>query len=318
MENTMTLTADKVTLRSPEHLVANIPNLLGFTPTDSLIAVWLKDGHILVTQRADQGPALDDLDALFGPMYQHDPDEVILVLWGGEWSAVQADQLIEHARTLCTVRDALWVNQNDDTFGSVMCRDFECCPPGGKPIRPELVEGMLAGDPGPLSHRETLVDETKPVGTERMKALTKRGEAREAWRDKAIDNAIILFENVTPASERDLVKVGRSLHDIRVRDTLLWYANGLEDIEAKRHAYELAASVARVMHPEDATPALTIASILAWVTGDGARANVAIDHADHDYSLAGLVRMSLQSGLPPTEWAAAMSHLTFPTVRHGK
>ena len=44
---------DALTLRSPDALVAAVPYLLGFWPTDSAVVVWLRGGRIMLTQRLD-------------------------------------------------------------------------------------------------------------------------------------------------------------------------------------------------------------------------------------------------------------------------
>jgi len=148
-----------------------------------------------------------------------------------------------------------------------------------------------------------------------MKPLDPHGI--EGWRDKAIDRVIRMWLDRDDYADKTLVKVGRSLHDIRVRDTILWMSADLTP-EEKREAYHLISKVCRLMHPLDAAPALSVAAILAWTSGDGARGNIACDFAlrcDSDYSLAQLVSVSLAAGLPPQAWVESMNSLTFDDVR---
>lgn len=315
----MTLTkeaASSISLRSPGALVACTPYLVGFTPTDSVVVVWLKDGAILVTQRANLAEALADPEGLYAPLRRHQPDEAIIMFWGPK-EAQQDDilSLIEYGKADVTVRDALWVN--GDRWGSYECSDSECCPPTGHPIDHTLAADVASVSPEPVSHRETLHAELQPLGTERMKLLDPH--SIEGWRDKAIDRVIRMWLDRDHYADRTLVKVGRSLHDIRVRDSILWMAASLTP-EEKREAYHLVAGVCRVMHPLDSAPVLTTAAVLAWLSGDGARANVAVDYAlriDPDYSLAHLISTTLSAGMPPTAWVESMDGLSFDDVRHG-
>jgi hypothetical protein len=320
----MTLTAERaaVTLRGPATLVASIPTLLGFVPDQSVIAVWLKDGTILVTQRADLDPCLADPNSFFAPMRKHQPDELILVIWSDrspdedpQFFDEKVEAFVEYAKADVEVRDALWVHRG--AWGSLVCNDPACCPPGGREIDYSLAPEL--GKEAPLSHRETLLSECKPGGTTLMKPLDPHGI--EGWRDKSIDRLLEVWAEDGFESDKHLTRAGRALHDVRVRDTILWYATTSLSPEEMSRAYDLVSCVARAMHPSDAAPACTIAAILAWQSGDGARANIALDYAlvsDPGYSLAQLVQHSLSVGLPPSAWQDSMSGLTFDDVRKGK
>jgi hypothetical protein len=254
-------------------------------------------------------------------MRQHDPDEVILSFWSDrspEDDPQHFDDMVEafitYGQADTHVRDAMWVHRG--AWGSLICDDPSCCPPGGREIDWTLAPDLGKGDP--LSHRETLLAECKPEGTVEMKPLDPHGI--EGWRDKSIDRMLEAWAEDGFESDKHLVRAGRALHDIRVRDTILWYATTGLTTEEMMRAYELASCVARAMHPKDAAPACTIAAILAWQAGDGARANIANDYAiasDPGYSLALLVHQSLSCGLPPGAWLDSMNGLTYDDVRHG-
>jgi hypothetical protein len=80
------------------------------------------------------------------------------------------------------------------------------------------------------------------------------------------------------------------------------------------------ADLVRCAPPGQVAPAATVLAIAQWNSGDGARANVALDRAqadDPDYSLAHLVGTALRSGLPPSTWAASLADLDRDTCRHG-
>jgi hypothetical protein len=93
------------------------------------------------------------------------------------------------------------------------------------------------------------------------------------------------------------------LRDWRVRDRALELALGPEPLAAEALWSEC---TRRAASPLDAAPA-TLLAVSAWLRGDGAMANVALERAldsDPDYALAQLLRAALESCLAPSELRA--------------
>lgn len=315
------MSVDTAVLRSPGDLVANVPYLVGFYPNESIVAVWLKDGHVLVTQRADIEPSLNNPIEFISPILKHDPDEVVVIGYG-DASSTELLEFVATARLHApelTIRDVLWVR--DGRWGSFMCTDPDCCPPEGKEIDPGLASELIVLGSAPVADRESIKAELEPQGTVRMKAVPKT--KLEHWRDQSIEAFQTVVstwgEGYSPDDVGVLRQIGRALHDIRVRDTILWDVNKMT-VEEKNAAYDVIRSICVAMHPNDAAPACSLAAVCAWTTGDGARANVALDFsyaADPEYSLAVLLRTSLDAGLPPAAWSDSMASLSRADVRHG-
>ena len=103
-----------------------------------------------------------------------------------------------------------------------------------------------------------------------------------------------------------------------MRDTVLWdLAQGRGDttVVAARLA-----DVVRCAPDGRVAPAATVLSIQHWTAGDGARANVALDRAlseTPDYSLGGLVKTSLTTGMPPSTWRDLMRTVPRDVCRTG-
>ena len=312
---------DRIAISSPATFVASLPYMVGFTPDESVVACWIKDDRVLVTQRADLMDSLMQPAAFTAPALRHQPDRVILAFYhhGGPDDPQHYDDRVEafysYVQADLEVVDALWVD--GDTYGSLICNDPECGPPEGRKIDPSLAAEFVLAGSAPASHRETLTTEAKPTGTARRIERPADSDI-EVWRDESIALALDVYWEGR-WSDSDLIALGSALFDVRVRDTLLWEATQV-DRESLRVVYEYACTVARAMHPEDAAPACSVAAIVAWVMGDGARANIAVGYAleaDPDYSLARLVDVSLRSGLPPQAWADSMRALTYKDCRHG-
>jgi hypothetical protein len=122
-----------------------------------------------------------------------------------------------------------------------------------------------------------------------------------------------------PLTPHQIAKVAVGLGDVRVRDTALW-DQMQPGVDRDAVAANLA-SMVRLAPDGHVAPAATVLAICHWTSGDGARANVALEHAladDPDYSLAGLVSASLRSGLPPKAWSDSLAGLSRDVCRHGE
>ncbi len=169
-------------LSSPDHLVASLPYLLGFTPCESLVIVWMKQGRLLLTQRVDLPPSDGSVDleqfasALVRPLLPHSPSEAIVVVVGdvapdvadhelpaspAEPVGAVADRAVLDLpcgdalpmRDLVTavgrVLGEMTVAVKDalyverDRFGSFLCEDT-CCPAGGRNVDPVVANAVGA------------------------------------------------------------------------------------------------------------------------------------------------------------------------------
>jgi hypothetical protein len=302
-----------VVMRTPATLVANIPAMVGFEPRESLVAVWLKDGSVMVTQRADLDEALEHGPREYArDVLRNDPDAVVLVVYSDFVDSDRIEAFWSYLQADLEVRDVLQVS--DGEWSSLMCHDPKCgC---GGTVDPSLVAPELDR---PIAHdRAALIIEVEPQGSEPMKPLKPHGI--DGWRDKWITRGIDAFLNDGFESVKQARGMSRALHDIRVRDSLLWHLSQLTPEETLR-AYGLFAAACRVTHPDDAAPVATCAALAAWLSGDGARANVAADVArvaDPNYSMLHLIHVALTAAMPPTSWRDAMRDLTFDDCRYGK
>ena len=243
------------------------------------------------------------------------------------------------------IRDALYTDGT--SRWSYGCDTPSCCPPTGRVI-PEKVRTLVAAEfalagSAIVESREALAAEVAPadpaaraqVAEQVLAAEQARDDAlaaartgptatggpsraREDWRDQSITQ-IAAVTSGAPAGAREIARVAVGLGDIRVRDTVLW-----DLMQPTADTSAAIASLAKTVRhaPEGhVAPAATVLAICHWTTGDGARANVALQRADDDdpdYSLAALVRTSLSTGLPPQTWRDALAGLTRDTCRHGE
>ena len=340
-------TPHRLTLSSPDALLAAIPHLLGFPPRDSVVLVGLAaDGggreSIQLTQRFDR-PS-DDLPGeelariarkVAAPMRACGSSSVIVAVFADERPTEQG--LLPSTAFVDELVDALdeggvWVSDSLYTDGAARwsygCENPSCCPTAGAPIADELrtmVAAEFAGAGAAMaSSRQALAGEVAadPARIEQVAAhLHARLQAAsgdlEGWRDEAIEQIARLRSDPSPSPEA-LGAVVAGLRDVRVRDTALW--DLAMDPDASGNVVSGLTMAVRSAPPGHVAPVATVLAIQHWTRGDGARANACLDRAgvdDPDYSLAAMTGASMSSGLPPSSWADVMGQLDRAACRHG-
>lgn len=328
--------ADTLVLTSPDALVSALPYLIGFPPVESAVLLWLRTGRLLLTQRMDLPQDDAEIEPWLGAMWSHvaadEAGELVIVMATGRSDAADLAAVVRAVaddRGLA-VRDALVLNGG--RWRSVLCTDPDCCDPAGQMVDPAVADRVAAEFTGagvsPLPTRDALVrelgedtDGTAKVAKVLASGPVPRGRAREQWRDEVIGefSARLVIERVDLDAEGAAALIG-GLEDVRVRDTVLWDLSQA-DLASRYRALDLLSACVRWAPPGSVAPVATCAAVAAWLVGDGARAQIALERAvaeRADYSLALLVDHSIRVGLPPTAWGEAMTRLSRDECRHGR
>ncbi|HEU5157270.1 MAG TPA: DUF4192 domain-containing protein [Streptosporangiaceae bacterium] len=306
-------------LRSPHDVIAAVPYLLGFHPADSLVAIGSERSLGGCALRLDL-PADEHLDAaaeqIAALLDANGFSHVVLVGYGG---AERVGPIMAAARVALDLRgvevlEALRVA--DGRFWSCSCAVPGCCPPEGTPYdigtSAIAAQATLAGRVA-LPGRGELARSVAPVGgaaRESMRLATERAIERRVRRmfqcggDRMLFEARMAADGVAHA--RDLLRRGGPLTDdevawlgvvlthLRVRDEALVHTDS-EGLDLWRDVLR------RVETPFAAAPAC-LTAYAAYLSGDGALANVALDRAveaDPTYSMAALLRDIMLTGVPP-------------------
>lgn len=337
---------ERLTLSSPDALLAAVPHLLGFPPRDSVVLVGLGPDQagresIRLTQRFDL-PASDirseDLRALAeaatAPMVASGSTTVIITVFGdgerGDRGLVASTELVDRLVEALdddgvSIKDALFTD--GVSRWSYGCENPSCCPSEGMPIPDELrtmVAAEFAGVGAAMSpSRQALVDETAsdPARVAEVAPLVARASADESdlevWRDDAIER-ILESRHSPSASDEHAAQIIAGLADVRVRDTVLWEL--AHDNAGQDGVVSAMTTALRGAPSGHVAPVATCLAIQHWTRGDGARANVCLDRAfqdDPEYSLAGMVSTAVGRGLPPSSWTDVMRQLDRDACRLG-
>jgi hypothetical protein len=311
-----------VELRSTDDLLAAVPYLLGFHPRNSLVLVWVRDSLVVVTQRIDL--AESQSQSLIGQELAETAKpsnvrEVIVVAFTSTFDDAQAASLREVVQGLrssgATVLEAVHCHEGE--WSSVL-QGSEGTP--RVPVRADT--GRIAADFAlhgrwVYADRSLLVAEFAADPTlvrlvaDEMSTAPLQGPEGGA---EFLADCWTLWQ--TPLqSDVDPGEVARYLHlihDIGLRDTLIWMLARCRDDELA-HAAAWMRRALQGATEQFVAPAATMSALASWLCGDGARALSGLaraSEADSSYTLALLLSRALGSGMPPGDWRESVTRLT--------
>lgn len=316
-----------VGLRNPGEVVAAIPGLLGYRPARSVVLVLLGGSRrrIELTMRVDL-PAGGGAErwtavaaALSPGVAASGAAEGVLVLVDADRAA--GLEAVEHIGPVLldlgvSLADALVTL--DGRYGSVLCADLTCCPSEGRPIPRGSAVAAAAVVAGRVIHdtREDLGAEISPPDSRRCTAADEvatqmAAAVQHGTLDLSIDGVDELLDRAcATAVDGELpldqavglaVMVGVG----EVRDQA--YVHVVDAAERHRAVW---AAVCRQVPERLSTVPLVLFALSAYLMGDGAVANVALDRAlrvDQWHPSVQLLGDLLAAGVPPLAIRAALT-----------
>jgi hypothetical protein len=298
-----TITAGSIT-----DLLTIVPSLIGFAPADSVVIVGLKpSGQVHVTLRYDLPDEEGQLAALARHAVSVLTDAGVSTLVAVIYGAADVGNPVAEALKIVslitgmTIRDILRVA--DDRYWSYSCDDESCCPADGTPF---TVGALPAGlDVPVLADRDQLAASIAPVTgdvAEAMRQATQR-EARHCDPGTglaAVQQLIAGYRDGRNEVSADMTAIATvALRSLRVRDD----AWSRMDPEHRAAHIRLWADMTRMAQPGCVAGPASLLAFVAWQSGNGALANVALDRAladDPAYSMAQLLRQVITAGAPPS------------------
>ncbi|MGC5054944.1 DUF4192 domain-containing protein [Micromonospora sp. DT48] len=325
----------QLSITTHNDLVVVVPYLVGFTPTDSLVVVVLDGRQVRFAARLDL-PHLSELSELAVPaaqgatMIARHGSAAYLVGYGPADRVAPAATLLTTALTTAGV-DVLEVLRIGDGRYWCLCGDTGCADgvaydPAASRIAAEAVYRGLA----PLPDRTTLESLITPISgaeRDRMRATTTTALHRltDMLATETSATARTAPEHVVRAGIAAVQQAyesaarGETLPD----DDVAWLTAVLMVPEIRDHAWitgdgsdaqrRLWIDVTRRAMPATSAAPACLLAITAYLAGDGAMANIAVNralHANPDYHLAHLLGHAMQAGVSPQQWRAATTGTT--------
>ncbi len=322
---------------SPAALLRLVPHLLGFVPEASLvvIGVALPRDRIRVTLRYDlPDPPEPDLAAeiaahALGVLSAQRLTAAVAVGYGPEPLVAPVAREVREAAWQAGIDLKEFLRVADGRYWSYVCGNEKCCPAEGVPFDataadPAEAEALAAVGDRVLAGRAAVAARVAPLGgiaAESMRQATRRAEqhvarllakvrksarlgaARQmiAAEGLAAVGAIIARyrDGGRFTTDDEIARITVALRDLRVRDDA-WAR--MDPGHSGAHQ-RLWTDVVRRAQPGYVAAPGALLAFVAWQSGEGALANVALDRAladDSRYSMALLLRQVITAGAPPS------------------
>lgn len=309
----------------PADLAAAVPQLLGYHPTNSVIAMALcgprhRVGftmrHDLLPQRYDR-----DVAAEVARRMKHAGARAVLVFLFVDADAPHFDSELPRHTLIAGIRAKLTVPVTEallvvgDRTWSYLCEDRECCPPEGRSVRSDspgalaLAAANAIRGNAVLADREALMATAAPLGgvaAESMQQAFDRVASAMDPTDVVDEMTSIVFldglaeryaEPPAALEHDEAAELALRLHAWPFRDHLLGRIAQGDDV-----AMSIVADLVKLAQPPWDAPAAAVFAMASYFRGDGALAITAAERAaisDPDYSLARLVLDAVEGQVDP-------------------
>jgi hypothetical protein len=321
---------------SPAALLRLVPHLLGFMPEASLIVIGVAPprDRIRVTLRYDlPDPPEPDLVAeiaahALGVLSAQRLTAAVAVGYGPEALVTPVARELREAARQAAIDVGEFLRVQDGRYWSYVCGNEKCCPAAGVPFDaaaadPAEAEALAAVGDRVLAGRAAVAARVAPLGgiaRESMRQATRRAEQHIAQllarvrRSGRLGAArqMIAAEGLAAVgamiaryrdggrftSDDEIARITVALRDLRVRDDA-WAR--MDPSHSAAHQ-RLWTDVVRRAQPGYVPAPAALLAFVAWQSGDGALANVALDRVladDPRYSMALLLRQVITAGAPP-------------------
>ena len=314
-------------IKSPAELVAAVPYLLGFHPSDSVTVVAFRRGRVLFAGRHDLPPSdgtEEDAQGaaahLAAVVAREDADAAVVIGYG---EAIRVTPAVLRAaealrRAAVPVFEVLRVTGG--RFWSYLCDGDDGCPEDGSPCPPEhsaiAAAATYAGHVA-LPDRQALVAQLAPVtGSARAAMVAATARARDRLselldRDRDEASLARMLRRAGRTAVREAERRHRSGGRLR-DDEVAWLGVVLLEVAVRDYAWEriglqdwhiaLWTDVLRRVEPAYVPAPASLLCFAAWRAGHGAMAWAAVERAlaqDGEYSMAQTLHEILTFAVSP-------------------
>jgi hypothetical protein len=321
----------RIRIGSPASLLAVVPVLLGFEPDNSMVVIGIEEpgAEVKLTLRYDlPDPGLAPAVAghAMSVLTAQRIQTAVAVGYGPEHLVSPVAAALRECAPTTGVTVTELLRTENQRYWSYVCKDPACCPPEGKPfdVRDHpAARAMAAESARVLASRDALAATVAPVtgaAAEQMRLATKQAEeqvaraiARAARSGRkasvrrliatvglpAVSEGIRRYRGGRRLEPEEAAWLTVVLRDLRVRDDA-WARMRPEHREAHTRLWT---DLTRLAQPGYVCAPAALLGFVAWQSGNGALANVALDRAldeDPHYSMAVLLRQAIDSGAPPS------------------
>lgn len=318
----------RLKLRSPDDILAAAPYLLGFHPSDSLVALgvrgrWLRF-HVRGDLPADGDEAtIEPLADHYAALFQRQRiDGVVLIGYGSPDRVDRCLAAIGAAMRHRGIEVLDLLRVHDGRYRSLHCASVECCPAEGwrfdvsrsavaasatvaglvaLPDREAVVRSLA----GPEGAALVAIERATDSAGARFVRLADAGDVADAAMTTgrvALDEAVERYRAGDRLADEEVAWLSLLLQLLPVRDEA-WLRIDRDGVAGREVHERLWVDLVRRCDPALVPPVAMLLAYLTWRAGDGLRASIAVDRAlavDPNYSGALLMAEILNRGLPPS------------------
>jgi Domain of unknown function (DUF4192) len=323
----------RVRIGSPASLLAVVPGLLGFEPGNSIVVVGTESPGraVRVTLRYDvPDPRRPSAAAALAGhavsvLAAQGVTTAVAVGYGSDAAVSPVAAALRERAGEAGVTLTEVLRAEGQRYWSYVCADPACCPPEGTPydVTGHPAARALAAAGGQvLAGREELSASLAPAGGQlgaAMRRATSKAHAQVTRCVTRLDReglqvtAARLTGALGPVAVRDAIRRYRDGEQVGTEHAA-WLTIALRQLRVRDDAWarmepghriahlRLWTDLTRLARPGYVAAPAALLAFVAWQSGDGALANVALDRALADnprYSMALLLREALDSGAPP-------------------
>ncbi len=318
------------TVKTPHDLIAAVPFLIGYHPSNSLVLISVKADALEMAMRIDFpiNPPTETYQLLATHLKRENGEAALLIAYEPE-GVTSGEEVLQNAAQAISdseipIREMMLIRAGK--WRSLLCSDANCCPPEGNLIEDFqssriTAEQVANGKLLPFANSEGLTHSISQLkiasdGQWQRKVIAYRIDPEDAdlnskQRDgaEAVLKLAGLYSKNGSCDDQDLkAKVLGRLSDIQVRD----FALGSHDAESLNTYWVMWRHLLQIAPPQFIAPVASLFAAIAYENGEGALAHRALDRAladQSDYSLARLLRRVFSSGWPPSGFAQLRSEL---------
>lgn len=294
-------------------LIAAIPSMLGFHPADSFLVVTIRDSLIGLTVRVDLPPP--ELHAavigrVMRPVQQSHAEHVVVMVVCADRDPAHGDLMRRTVSTMdgagVPVLHALWTPAAIGGAPWHCSLHDHCEGEVPDPAGTECAAAMAMAGLVTFDSRDDLARLLEPTDVAHMVRLSGLldGATRSDRTPSAEHLAVVraaVESGALPSSDEEFVRLALALSDHRVRDACLNFAL---DTTLRPAAEKLWLELARCLPPPERAEAASMLAVSAYLRGDGALTNVAIEQARRSqpgHILAGLLQGAIDYGVSPAQ-----------------
>ncbi|MFC4913406.1 DUF4192 domain-containing protein [Actinomadura gamaensis] len=314
----MTNASTRLVIRTPDDAIAAVPYLLGFHPSDSLVVLGFDGPESTCAVRVDlpddPSATREAAERIATVIGRNGFRKALIVGYGDPAKVTAAASATWESLAAADVRTVEAMRVADGRWWSLTCLE-RCCPPEGRPFDTSTTElaarAAYAGHTA-LPNRDDLRNSLAPAPGASQAAVrraTLRAEAEiQQWTQETPSAQALTARKTTKAldlltgiraaggtTNADAAMLSVLMTDLRVRDEIWVRLDHETDLPLWRE-------ILRRTDLRHAAAPASLLAFLAYTTGDGGLANLALDRAeeaDPHYSMAALIRAIIALGVPP-------------------